>query len=123
MTQDVVINGFHLEKGKTVFANIWSSVRDPSFWENADEFDPYRFIDNQGCCIQNHPAMLLFGFGQRKCVGEAKGKLELFLVFASLMQTFKFTLVKRPSNLENFAKYGVTIFPSNILFAIEKNLL
>ncbi len=122
MTKDTVVDGYLLEKGKTVFANIWSCVRDPLFWKSANEFDPYRFIDSDGKLIQNHPAMLIFGSGQRKCVGEARGRLELFLIFANFVQAFRLRLVKRPDCLETFAKYGVTIFPSNIRLTLEKTL-
>jgi cytochrome P450 len=120
VTKETVVDGYLLEKGKTVYANIWSCVRDPAFWENPGDFDPYRFIDAQGKCINNHPALLVFGIGTRKCIGRERGRSETFLIFTSLMHTFRFELANRPETLDSITNYGITIFPSNILFQIER---
>ncbi|KAK9114858.1 hypothetical protein Syun_021655 [Stephania yunnanensis] len=45
-TEDVVINEYCIPKKSRVLVNIWAVERDPNVWsEDAEEFNPDRFID------------------------------------------------------------------------------
>ena len=40
------INGYHVPENTLILINLWSGSRDSRAWgSNADEFNPYRFID------------------------------------------------------------------------------
>lgn len=91
-TQDVCFNGFNIPVDTFVMVNMWSVMRDPNYWEEPNEFDPTRFIkDGKFSCT--NPAMMPFSIGKRACTGEALARLQLFLIFTSLLQKFSFRFV------------------------------
>ncbi|KFD57765.1 hypothetical protein M514_01435 [Trichuris suis] len=40
---------YHCPKSTPVLANLWAAHRDPTVFSNPDEFNPDRFLDNNGC--------------------------------------------------------------------------
>ena len=40
--------------------------------------------------FEMNPALIPFGIGKRECIGKSLAKIELFLIFSSLMHQFKF---------------------------------
>lgn len=38
------VGGYNIEKDSRVVVNVWAIGRDPTVWENPNEFDPDRFI-------------------------------------------------------------------------------
>ncbi|PIC18646.1 hypothetical protein B9Z55_024465 [Caenorhabditis nigoni] len=64
---------------------------DPTLFENPKEFKPERFLDKEGkyyVMEEFRP----FGMGPRVCLGERVARTELYLIFASLLQNFRFYL-------------------------------
>lgn len=49
--------------------------------------------------------------GKRVCMGEQLAKMELFLMFVSLMQSFTFTLPEDSRKPDLSGKYGLTLAP------------
>ncbi|KPP56920.1 cytochrome P450 2K1-like, partial [Scleropages formosus] len=74
-TCDVVFQGFHIKKNE---------------WETPHTFNPGHFLDEQGQFVKKD-AFLPFSAGRRVCLGESLARMELFLVFTSLLQKFYFT--------------------------------
>ncbi|KAJ8312407.1 hypothetical protein KUTeg_009780 [Tegillarca granosa] len=70
--------------------NHWALLHDPDFWKDVDKFDPYRFLDSDGKLSPTPESWLPFSAGRRVCLGESVAKPELFLVFATLLQKFRF---------------------------------
>ncbi|KAG8128936.1 hypothetical protein E2320_015802 [Naja naja] len=66
-----------LDKGTSVLALAISVHFDPLCWEHPEMFDPGHFLDEKG---------------KRACPGEALADMEIFLVFAILLQHFTFEL-------------------------------
>jgi cytochrome P450 len=90
-TRDVTFRGYHIPAGSFVMANIWSCMRDSEHWHEPDVFEPRRFLEASGAALKSpakFPAMMPFGLGKRACVGESIGRLQLFLVFTSILQKF-----------------------------------
>ncbi|KAK6161518.1 hypothetical protein DH2020_004899 [Rehmannia glutinosa] len=46
--QSSTIGGYTIPKNSRVIINIWSIQRDPSIWDNSNEFRPERFMDDNG---------------------------------------------------------------------------
>ncbi len=67
-----------------------------------EKFRPERYLDSNGTFIPDHE-LLYFGSGQRRCPGEYMGRMEQYLVFASVIQSFTFTW---PNNREEGPKPG-----------------
>ncbi|KAK8602376.1 hypothetical protein V6N12_052185 [Hibiscus sabdariffa] len=90
--KDCKVAGYDIRKGTRVFINTWSIGRDPSLWEQPEEFRPERFlgrsIDVKGRSFE----LLPFGAGRRMCLGYNLGLKMLQLSIANLLQAFNWKL-------------------------------
>ena len=91
-TRDIVFRDYHLPENTFIMVNMWSCTRDPAYWEDADKFEPRRFIDSDGNFKCKNAAMMPFSVGKRACIGEPIARVQIFLIFTSLMQKFHFSL-------------------------------
>ena len=87
VTDDEVC-GYRLEAGKMVVVSQYIVHRHPDFWENAEEFQPERFLSENA---QNRPlfAYFPFGGGARKCIGNHFALMEAQIVTATIAQRFQ----------------------------------
>ncbi|XP_070228130.1 cytochrome P450 2U1 isoform X2 [Bos mutus] len=113
-----VLQGFTIPKGTIILPNLWSVHRDPAIWEKPNDFYPDRFLDDQGQLIKKE-TFIPFGIGKRVCMGEQLAKMELFLMFVSLMQSFTFVLPKDSKPILT-GKYGLTLAPHPFNIIISK---
>lgn len=58
-----VLQGYTIPKGSVIVPNLWSVHRDPNVWEKPDEFQPSRFLDENGQLIKKE-AFIPFGMGK-----------------------------------------------------------
>ncbi|XP_066488304.1 cytochrome P450 2U1 [Tiliqua scincoides] len=115
-SETTVLQGYTIPKGSVVFPNLWAMHRDPNVWEKPDDFYPSRFLDENGQLIKKE-TFIPFGLGKRVCMGEQLAKMELFLMFVSLLQSFTF---RYPEGLKKplmEGRFGLTLapFPFNII--------
>lgn len=90
-TVDVTLQGYHIPKGTTVLVNLWSLHHDPEIWDDPHEFRPKRFLDNDGNFLPpKADTYVPFSGGRRGCLGESLARMELFLILARLLYSFKF---------------------------------
>ncbi|KAG7458675.1 hypothetical protein MATL_G00223160 [Megalops atlanticus] len=109
-SETTVFRGYTIPKGTVIIPNLWSVHRDPTMWDNPDDFNPYRFLDQNGQIVRKE-SFIPFGIGRRLCMGEQLAKMELFLMFSNLMQAFSFRL---PDGLPPPAmggRFGLTLAP------------
>ncbi|KAL7631619.1 UNVERIFIED_CONTAM: hypothetical protein RMT77_018080 [Armadillidium vulgare] len=66
------------------------SHRDPTYFESPDEFNPSRFLDENGKYFPTCDGFQAFGLGKRQCFGEQFARMQLYLMIAALMQNFTF---------------------------------
>ncbi|KAG1869504.1 cytochrome P450 [Suillus subluteus] len=62
-------DGYHIPKGSLVIPNIWFMLNDPRTYGNPSQFNPERFLDNNGKDPELEPRTICFGFGRRICPG------------------------------------------------------
>ncbi|GMJ07291.1 TRANSPARENT TESTA 7, CYTOCHROME P450 75B1 [Hibiscus trionum] len=90
--EDCNVAGYDILKGTRVFVSSWSIGRDPSLWEQPEEFRPERFlgrnIDVKGRSFE----LLPFGAGRRMCPGYNLGLKMILLSIANLLQAFNWKL-------------------------------
>ncbi|XP_075356817.1 cytochrome P450 2U1 isoform X2 [Mycteria americana] len=109
-SETAVLQGYTIPKGSVIVPNLWSVHRDPNIWEKPDEFQPSRFLDENGQLIKKE-AFIPFGMGKRVCMGEQLAKMELFLIFASLMQSFTFLYPENAAKPSMEGRFGLTLAP------------
>ena len=90
-TVDTTLQGYSIPKGTTVLTNLWSLHHDPEIWDDPDAFRPERFLDEEGSFVPPKADRFLpFSAGRRSCLGESLARIELVLVLARLLHSFKF---------------------------------
>ncbi len=92
--RDTTLNGYFIPEKSIVFANYYSLTRDERYWEKPEEFNPYRFLDENGKPKKELVDKFCpFGLGGRRCIGEYIGRLQIFIFFTNLMQKCQFEKV------------------------------
>ncbi|XP_004703511.3 cytochrome P450 2U1, partial [Echinops telfairi] len=109
-SEETVLQGYAIPKGTVVVPNLWAIHRDPAIWEKPEDFCPSRFLDDQGQLIKKE-IFIPFGIGKRVCMGEQLAKMELFLMFVSLMQSFTFSLPEDSKQPILTGRFGLTLAP------------
>ncbi|XP_064020798.1 cytochrome P450 2J6-like [Pogoniulus pusillus] len=108
--KDTTFLGYQLPKGTLIMANLDSTLFDPEYWETPHQFNPGHFLDEDGNFVIRE-AFLPFSVGQRVCLGEVLAKMELFIIFCNLLQTFKFTPPEGVKEVNTEAVLGGTMKP------------
>lgn len=90
--------------GERMFYSIYLTHRDPSIWENAEDFCPERFAHGRKTPPMSY---IPFGGGPRSCIGAAFGQAEARIVMSRLLQTFTFEFTNHPIH----AHMGATLEP------------
>ena len=76
--EDIDIAGVTIKRGDLVIISEAAANRDPSVWQNPEEFDPSR----------PPVAHVAFGHGGHVCLGQSLARAELKIVFPSLFRRF-----------------------------------
>ncbi|KAJ1299398.1 hypothetical protein OPQ81_011135 [Rhizoctonia solani] len=83
-TEENVYRGYRIPKGAIMIGHIFATVRDERVYQNADEFDPDRYLDPEV------PRPLqAFGWGLRKCPGQHFFWEIFFLEVALILATLR----------------------------------
>ncbi|XP_033643980.1 cytochrome P450 2J6-like isoform X1 [Asterias rubens] len=88
-TEDTILRGYSIPKGSIVITNLWNVHMDPVEWPNPEQFNPERFLDDEGR-FHRREKLIPFGIGRRICLGEQLAKMELYIVFTCLLHQFTF---------------------------------
>ncbi|XP_060566927.1 steroid 17-alpha-hydroxylase/17,20 lyase-like [Ruditapes philippinarum] len=89
---DTEVAGFKIPKGTNVGINHWALHHDPNAWNDVDRFIPERYLNEDGKLGPKPKNWLPFSAGTRVCLGEFVAKPQLHLIFASLMQRYKWRM-------------------------------
>lgn len=96
--QSVKLMGYDIAAGTQVIMNAWAIGRDPSLWEESNEFRPERFLNNsinyQGLQFEWLP----FGAGRRSCPGIQFSVPVIELALANIVYKFDMAL---PNGMKN----------------------
>ncbi|CAJ2512579.1 Uu.00g055940.m01.CDS01 [Anthostomella pinea] len=118
-SQDDTYEGFFIPAGTTVLMNIWAIHHDPDEYEDADSFDPSRFL--------KHPLGLRanvdeeakmpetrglrrpsygFGAGRRVCPGQRMAENSLLMAMVKLLWSFDIVALPGPGQLDTSVLSG-----------------
>ncbi|XP_004640851.1 cytochrome P450 2B4-like [Octodon degus] len=104
------VHGYYVPKGTIVLPNLASALCDPEHWETPHQFNPGHFLDKDGNFVVNE-AFLPFSAGHRVCPGDQLARMELFLMFATLLRSFWFRLPEGSPGLRLEYIFGGTLQP------------
>lgn len=120
-TSDTTLKGYNIPKDTMVIFNLWQIHHDPRHWKNPNDFDPTRFLDEQGKLLNvSTLSYMPFSLGPRACLGESLAKTELFLFLSRLLYEFKF---ENPPDLplpDMDGTFGVVKSPKPFKVVIKK---
>lgn len=110
-TQDTKILGYDIATHTRVMVNVWAIARDPSVWENPEEFRPERFLESSMDFKGVHFDFIPFGAGRRGCPGIAFAMSVDELALAKLVHKFNFALPngERVEDLDMSEATGITV--------------
>nr|XP_053646632.1 cytochrome P450 2L1-like [Cherax quadricarinatus] len=129
VTKDIELGGYVLPKGMILQGCSVTSHEDPSYWQNPENFNPDRFLDESGKFVSQKEGFFPFGIGvmwgsnqmdnhlthssqhycRRQCLGESLARMELFIFSAALLQNFSFS---PPTSKQ------IDLSPQNIPFSL-----
>ncbi|GJR80118.1 cytochrome P450 71A4-like protein [Tanacetum coccineum] len=110
------IRGYNMT-GTQVMINVWMISRDPMVWEDAEEFKPDKFLNNNIDYKGLDFEFLPFGAGRRGCPGIQFGMAITKLALANLVYRFNFELPNKGivKELDMSESTGLTIHRKNPL--------
>jgi cytochrome P450 len=92
-TVDTSLGGYQIPKGTMVMMQLWAQHHNPELWPNPFEFQPERFLKDDGSLVlpdevpRNH--LFAFGGGPRLCAGDTFGMTRMFTILATLVKRFE----------------------------------
>lgn len=122
-TQPFTVQGYTFPTKTRVFFNQWAVHRDPSMYDNPEEFDPSRFLKHPEVNTGGgHYQLLPFGTGRRICLGMPLATQMIAIVLAHLVHSFNWCLPhgEDPKNLDVSEVFGIFNSKRTTLYVIPK---
>ncbi|KAG2139993.1 cytochrome P450 [Suillus cothurnatus] len=88
VTKDDIHDGYFIPKGSLVIPNIWFMLNDPQTYANPVQFNPERFLSNDGKRPETDPRRICFGFGRRICPGLHLAEASVWISTAMSLAVF-----------------------------------
>ncbi|CAN4088027.1 unnamed protein product [Withania somnifera] len=109
--KDTKVLGYDVAAGTQVLVCPWAISRDPTIWENPEEFQPERFLDSSVDYKGLHFELIPFGAGRRGCPGITFAKVVNELALARMMFHFEFSLPNgaKAEDLDVDEALGITV--------------
>ncbi|KAK4422788.1 cytochrome [Sesamum alatum] len=117
-SQSCTIGGYMVPKHSQVFLNVWSVCMDPHVWENPSEFQPDRFLKDNGNIdyYGNNFQYLPFGSGRRVCPGLPLAERMVMYLLATLLHSFEWRLPEG-EKVDLSEKFGIVMRKNTPLIA------
>ncbi|KAL4332471.1 hypothetical protein GQ457_07G025850 [Hibiscus cannabinus] len=115
--EDTQIGGYYIPAGSEIAINIYGCNMDKNHWENPEEWNPERFIDERYDPLDLHKTMA-FGAGKRACAGSLQAMLLACAAIGRFVQEFEWSL--KDGEEEKVDTVGLTSQKLHPLLAILK---
>nr|AOW70089.1 cytochrome p450 family 98 subfamily a polypeptide 8 [Chorispora tenella] len=90
-SETVLLGGYKVPKGATVYVNVQAIGRDPANWRNPEEFRPERFLEEETDVKGRDFRVLPFGSGRRMCPAAHLSLNLMALVMGILLHCFSWS--------------------------------
>lgn len=119
--QRTQLRGYEIPKGTFVFINLWAINHDPKHWTSPHEFNPRRFLDDNGNFVPpKNRSFLPFSTGGRSCLGERLARDEIFVFFAAILQGFRLRLTSNDNEMDFNGVLGLSLAPKPYILQVEE---
>ncbi|TSM52278.1 Cholesterol side-chain cleavage enzyme, mitochondrial [Bagarius yarrelli] len=113
ITQDVVIQNYHIPSGTLVQLGLYAMGRDYRIFPRPEQYLPSRWLRNENHYFRS----LGFGFGPRQCLGRRIAETEMQLFLIHMLENFK---IEKQRQLEVRSKFELILVPEKpILLTIK----
>ncbi|KAG1756030.1 cytochrome P450 [Suillus lakei] len=102
VTEDDIHDGYYIPKGSLIIPNLWFMLNNPETYANPSQFNPDRFLANDGKKPETEPRTICFGFGRRLCTGLLLAEASIWISTAMSLAVF---------DISKFVENGVEITP------------
>ncbi|EMS59947.1 Cytochrome P450 71C1 [Triticum urartu] len=110
---DCDVEGYTIPSGTRLMVNAWALGRDPTCWDNAEEFVPERFLEgamDAACDFQGNDFRFLpFGSGRRICPGITFAAVTFEIILANLIYHFNWELPEGSPGVDMTEEYGIDV--------------
>ncbi|CAI0552355.1 unnamed protein product [Linum tenue] len=115
--EECEVGGHLIPIGTRVLINSWAIARDPTAWDQPEEFRPERFMDGAIDYRGTNFEYLPFGAGRRMCPGISFGIANVQLPLANLLFYFNWELPngEKFESLDMDGTFGITVKRTNEL--------
>ncbi|KAJ0804434.1 putative cytochrome P450 [Helianthus annuus] len=119
-TQDVKLMGYNIPSRTQVIINASAIARDPTLWEEPDEFRPERFLNSSIDFKGFHFELLPFGAGRRGCPGIQFAMVVNELALANVVHKFNLALPNgvKEKDLDMSETSGITVHKKSPLLVM-----
>nr|QWK52372.1 cytochrome P450 76C8 [Isatis tinctoria] len=119
---DIEVSGFLVPENAQILVNAWAIGRDSRVWENAERFEPERFLGRDLESIGKDFEMIPFGAGRRMCPGISLALRIVPHMLASLIYSFEWALENEknyavPADLDLHETFGLTLHKTSPLYS------
>ncbi|KAG2040012.1 cytochrome P450 [Suillus americanus] len=91
--KDDIHDEYFIPKGSLIIPNIWFMLNDPQTYANPLQFNPERFLSNDGKKPETDPRTICFGFGRRICPGLHLAEASVWMSTAMSLAVFDISKV------------------------------
>ncbi|XP_019429800.1 PREDICTED: ent-kaurene oxidase, chloroplastic-like [Lupinus angustifolius] len=116
--EDTQIGGYHIPAGSQIAINIYGCNMDKKEWENPEQWNPERFLDEKYDPNDLFKTMA-FGAGKRVCAGSFQANLIVSTAIGRMVQEFEWNLIERGDE-ESVDTVGFTTHKLNPLLVTIK---
>ncbi|KAK8527113.1 hypothetical protein V6N12_054338 [Hibiscus sabdariffa] len=119
-SEDCKIKGYEIPAKTKVIINAWAIGRDPSYWKEAERFDPERFMDSAIDFRGSNFEYIPFGGGRRICPGITYALPSIELPLANLLFHFDWELPGglKGEDLDMTESFALAVRRKNDLYLI-----
>ncbi|KAG1874758.1 cytochrome P450 [Suillus subalutaceus] len=115
VTEDDVHDGYYIPKGSIIIPNLWFMLHNPETYSDPSQFNPERFLANDGKKPETEPRTICFGFGRRICTGLLLAESSIWISAAMSLAVFDISKV-----VENGIEITPEVDPSSLTISHPK---